>query len=200
MPDIAPAVPIRQFPEAEQKYIFFINSLLSDLDLRCQELHAAVALFDMGDKKARIEGVSSEDFGLAVQWIFMAVRETAAAIYKFDEDMSMLGANINRCPTLLSKIDSVAKREATARFKTNFPNTKALRDSCQHGGTLNGSPEKLAEHTDGRLFQMNNIVNNTYMTTFRKKHVHLEISLATHAELKEVRDLYWAVFWQLSHP
>lgn len=197
MASVCPTIPAHEFPKNERGFIFFMNSQLSDLDRRCGELGAAVALFDMGEKKLRRKNCSSKGSEVGTHWVYMATRECAAAIYKFDEDVYMLNTNLNKCPTLLSKIDVVAKWAATKKLNQLFPDLKAIRDNGQHGGVLFGSPDKLREHTDGKLFQVDNIVGRTWYSTHKKKRVSLEVSNKTHAALVDVRDMFWALFRHL---
>jgi len=127
----------------------------------------------------------------------MSAREAVSAVFKFSEDMEMIGVNLSKCPVLLRLVDSKAKRVATRKFKTAFPGIIGIRHSGQHGDIIYGSPEKLAKHVTGPIISINNLVGNTIETTYKRKKVSLEISGATLTKLEQVRDAYWDAFWHL---
>jgi hypothetical protein len=191
----APRIPFRDLPESEQDRADHISILLQNLDSRCEDLEAAVALFKYSKPSVeRIGKRSPSTVSKHRAWMHIAARDAASTIYKFSEDLDFIGHNLQKCPTLVTMIDRIARRAATRKFSQNFPGFRGVRHGSHHHAKLYGTPEGLARHKAGRIVVMEGLLDDTLQTTFEKKIVELPINNSSVAKLKEVRDLYWSAF------
>lgn len=192
---LAPKVSAKGLSEAEAQRVYHINDLLSTLDGRCREFKAALALFDKSESAIHDSATTAENRATYGEWLFMAAREGAATIYKFDEDFEAIGINLNKSPTVLQKIDTTAKKAAEKSFSVAFPGIFGVRDSTQHGGAIFGTPEKVQQHQENPFYiAINNIEGRTLKTTFKNKVVGLDITEQSLKQLEAIRDMIWEAF------
>lgn len=195
--DFPPRIHPSKLPEIEQDHANHIGILLHSLGSRCDDFEGAVKLLEYAMSQEH-RGKPFEESQKFFRWMFIAARDASSTIYKFFEDMEFIGHNLNPCPTLRSMIDLKAKKAATKKFSQHFPGFAGVRHSAHHYAKLYGSPEGIREHiAPGRIVAVNNMFGTTLQTTFEKKTVELDISDASLAKLKEVRDLYWSAFTPL---
>lgn len=199
MDGFGPRIPVRDLPSAEWDAAEFVEHHLYHLGQRCEELAADVALFDFS--RAEMTGSRSRENSqhrrLMQDWTFIAARDAASSLYRFEEDMEQLGANLNACPSLLAMIDSVAKRKATRAFAKSFPGFDALRHSSQHPAKIYATASDLRKHAPATVKVINSLVGARYETDFNGNRVGLDLTQGTVAKLQAVKELYWAVFWPL---
>jgi len=200
---LAPRIPFGKIPDNEHIHADSIQWLLFSIGHRCEDFSAAIQLFDrcfayVGETRRpsgnRLQ--NPEEFNLQGRWMHIAVREAAAIIYRFNEDMESIGKNLGHCPTLRALLDMKSKREATRAFSKQFPNWEGIRHSGQHWAKLYGTPEGLASHVipGDRTILVNSLLDRRYETTFEGKKIGMELTQDTLAKLRHVRDLYWLAF------
>src|ERR1700744_6540920 len=99
-----PRVPLENLPEGEQDHGFFLSVSLLALDRLCIEFEAAVALFDFSQTPAA-EQIKVGDRNAKWYWPFTAAHAAVSAVYQFMEAMESIKINLNKCPTILAKIN-----------------------------------------------------------------------------------------------
>lgn len=193
-----PEIPLDALPRKEREHAEFVGYHLFYLGKRCEELAAAIMLFDFvvgrGIKRATPEGIPRR---VRREWVFIAAREAATAVYRFKEDMEWLAHNLDNCPALQKMIDAGARRAATRLFSGLFPEHDALRHSSQHMAKIYGTPERKKRHEGKPFLLLNNLTGDAYQTDLNGKTVTLRINEATLKKLNRVKEAYWDAFWPL---
>jgi hypothetical protein len=191
--DFPPRLPFRKLPAIEQEGAHLIWRLLADLETRCHEFEMAVLLFERYKLHPKRD-LTRDKTRKSIAWAFIAARDAASTVYKFYESLEFIGHNFNECPTLRAMVDHKARKSATKKFKEYFPGYAGIRHSAHHYAKLYGSRRGIAENIAGNVLVVGVLMGDTLQSTFLKKTVELDVTMASVSKLREVRDLYWSAF------
>ncbi|MES2341022.1 MAG: hypothetical protein V4597_05045 [Pseudomonadota bacterium] len=168
---------------------------LMELGSLVRQMQADLALFDFAMSNLAAQEKDEVPDEVSIEWLGLAARDGASAVFKFAEDMAAITIAMNRCPMLLSLVDHTQRRAASKAFGTYFPDFAGIRHSGQHGAAELYGAGKGDKHLlqDGALF-INNLFNRRLETSFLGRLVSYELDTRTLDRLGEVRDLYWKAF------
>lgn len=183
----------------------FVGDGLRDLAQHCEDFEAALLLYEeigaedeeiyrLGAER-RFPGSKPYERNLLIdRWAEIAMREGAAILHRYAEDLGALTENIRACPALLGRLSWPALRKCTKRFHATFPDAALIRHATSHSrGYISGTPERHLENI-GAHRVVGVIAGPAFETVMKGKRVGYRLSRESADALESITYDYLETF------
>jgi len=207
-----PKIDRSTIPENEMPPFLHVMTLLGEFGLYERNFLTAVFLYDYCQQSAgEISDFAKLENSLWTisAWQMMAARDGALTIYHFSSAIEGLKNSLRFCPTLNTKVNNRAIREAGRLFNGFFPDSKLIRDAVAHVADLSKTQEsKLlnavkgafrkgrfsSNDAEGTTWLRGNMNERSFAVTIRGKAYTYNLNHENAARLSDVKKNIFSAF------
>lgn len=209
-PRWAPSIEAGALPESERSAIDEARTHLESLDRYAEDFRVALQLFNITGN----QGAAANQRGdrqaarLLSRWHFIAARDAIMTIYHFGKARDGINSAIASSRTL-ERMFSPKLSEAHVLFNSSFPTYVQMRHAVAHAEDKRNKPWKRKEHDlsgpidlggvifaggGGTVTMGENLIGQTYTSSWKGEVVSCEISQATAEQMGKVVDAFFDAF------
>lgn len=200
---------LTSLPEAEQEHAGILFYNLVTLNAYLNDYASAVGLHRYSlQLKESVLAVSSagtlqfnRNLHLLQNWGEMAGRDAAMTVFHVGKILKQIKGMMRHMPTLHQDVDSASLRKATGDLEAAFPNHGSARHAVGHRAEALAGLDVVKSHgipvEGGIKYVIGNVEGDTYLATFDKKLVRVELTEAARQRLNLVIETIYGAFPKL---